>query len=241
MRFTIKLWKGYSLILNPSAMLNTFFEGVFFALGVLVVVLLLFQCAPAKAAATTQAQPPRAALAHKDTLVRAARYEFGLAAPVALLAAQVHAESGWNAAAKSPVGAQGMAQFMPATAKWMPEIDPALAGPAPFNPGWALRALAAYDHWLHDRIPGVASACHRWAFVLSAYNGGLGWVQRDRSLAAKLGKDSAHYWGQVERVNAGRSAANIRENRAYPKRIFALAPVYSGAGWGPGVPGVPCE
>ncbi|WP_034638152.1 transglycosylase SLT domain-containing protein [Desulfovibrio cuneatus] len=193
---------------------------------------------------------PHRALAHKATLIRAARAEFGLGAPVALLAAQIHTESAWQAGAVSPVGAQGLAQFMPATARWLPQVVPALThlgeeeagvAPAPFNPGWAIRAMCGYDKWLWKKIvlPGNApaavneqSACsHRWAFVLSAYNGGLGWVIKDRAMAPRLGKDKNQYWGQVELVNAGRSAAAIKENRAYPKRIFSLVPVYAKAGW----------
>ena len=204
-------------------------------------------------ASTAAAAPviiPREALAHKATLIRAARAEFGLGAPVALLAAQIHTESAWRTNAVSPVGAQGLAQFMPATARWLPQVAPALAYseeggaggvPAPFNPGWAIRAMCGYDKWLWKKIvlPSNAqaaanahSACsHRWAFVLSAYNGGLGWVIKDRAMAQRLGKNPNQYWGQVELVNAGRSAAAIRENREYPKRIFSLVPVYAKAGW----------
>ena len=73
------------------------------------------------------------------------------------------------------------------------------------------------------------------AFALSAYNGGLGWVQKDRKLATSRGLDASRYWNQVEKVNAGRSAANFRENRGYPlKIIYTWQPRYLAAGWGPG-------
>ncbi|ELL2284577.1 hypothetical protein Q6H81_004144 [Salmonella enterica] len=62
---------------------------------------------------------------------------------------------------------------------------------------------------------------------VSGYNGGLGWVQRDKRLASQKGLDSARWFGHVETVNAGRSAANWRENRHYPQRILReLAPRY---------------
>lgn len=179
---------------------------------------------------------PRSAEQHRRTLVRAAHAEWGLDAPIATLAGQVHQESRWRADARSPVGAQGLAQFMPATADWMAQLYPnTLGGHQPFNPGWALRAMVAYDRWLYERNQAT-SDCDRWAFVLSAYNGGQGWVIRDRALASASGADKLAWFDSVERFNAGRSAANIRENRHYPRAILLRwEPLYVAAGWGPGV------
>ena len=123
---------------------------------------------------------PAAAEQHRRTLMRAAHVEWGLGAPVATFAAQVHQESAWRSNARSAVGAEGLAQFMPATADWMAEIYPRSLGTAqPYNPGWALRAMVAFDRWLYERNQAV-SECDRWAFVLAGYNGGNGWVNRDR-------------------------------------------------------------
>ena len=197
------------------------------------VVFSLLLTVPAKAAEITI---PRAALSHKAALIRAAHAELGLDAPVALLAAQIHTESLWRAGATSHAGAQGLAQFMPATARWLPTVAPHTGEPLPFNPGWAIRAMCAYNSFLHAQVRNTASARDRWAFTLSGYNGGLGWVQRDRALAASKGRDPARYWGSVEYVNAGRKPSAFRENREYPRRIFAIQSVYEQAGWGPGVP-----
>lgn len=172
------------------------------------------------------AAAPAAALQYRADVIRNARVQWGMNAPVADFAAQIHQESGWNPAARSPAGAQGMAQFMPATAQWIGDVIPALADNAPYNPGWAVRALVSYDRWLWQRVP-VPDSCERMAMTLSAYNGGQGWVNRDRKLAAQRGLDADRWFGQVETVNAGRSAANWRENRHYPKRIlYQLAPRY---------------
>lgn len=250
----IKYWRlprGYSVQLirdinghgRRDRWARRLFDGLFFLTVVLtdfcrffltaLCIILLMQLLGITAAKAATVNIPPAAYHHKAVLIRAAHAEFGLVAPVALLAAQVHTESRWRTDALSPVGAQGLAQFMPATAKWLPQVAPQTGEPAPFNPGWALRALCAYDNWIFKQLR-AASVCDRWKFTLSAYNGGLGWVQRDRALAARLGLD-ANLYVDVANVNAGRSAAAIRENRQYPERIFGLMPAYEADGWGPGV------
>nr|NMN90194.1 putative soluble lytic transglycosylase fused to an ABC-type amino acid-binding protein [Brenneria salicis ATCC 15712 = DSM 30166]RBP62183.1 transglycosylase-like protein with SLT domain [Brenneria salicis ATCC 15712 = DSM 30166] len=180
---------------------------------------------------------PTDARRYQSELTRNARTVWGLDAPVATFAAQIHQESTWKTNARSPVGAVGLAQFMPATSKWIAGIYPTeLGANQPYNPAWAMRALVRYNLWHWQRVSATASDCDRMAFTLSAYNGGLGWVQRDRKLAATGGLDNSRYWDQVERVNAGRSAANFRENRGYPDRIIhRWQPLYVDAGWGLGV------
>lgn len=192
---------------------------------------LVASCQPAHAA-----DVPRAAEQYRRTLVRAAHAEWGLDAPIATMAAQIHQESAWHANARSPVGAQGLAQFMPATADWMAELYPNSLGPAqPYNPGWALRAMVQFDRWLYERNQ-ANSECERWAFVLAGYNGGNGWVNRDRRLASAKGADQLAWFGHVERHNSGRSASNFRENRHYPRAILLRwEPLYAAAGWGRGV------
>lgn len=173
------------------------------------------------------AEPPRAALAWRGELTRAARFVFGLDAPVAVFGAQVHQESAWRPEARSAY-AGGLAQFTPDTAEWISGVYK--LGPAePFNPSWALRALVQYDAHLLA-LNGAASECDRWGFALSAYNGGQGWLNRDRRLAASRGADAARWFGHVERFSP-RSAAAMKENRDYPRRILLkLQPRY--ANWG---------
>ncbi|MBD8223086.1 transglycosylase SLT domain-containing protein [Pantoea agglomerans] len=178
------------------------------------------------------AQPPQSALQYRADVIRNARLEWGMSAPVADFAAQLHQESGWRPDAVSPVGAQGMAQFMPATADWISQLVPGLNSREPFNPAWAIRALVSYDRWLWQRV-SAANNCERMAMALSGYNGGLGWVQRDKRLAVQNGLDGTRWFEHVATVNAGRSAASWRENRHYPQRILhELAPRY--LTWGGG-------
>ncbi|MGI1562022.1 transglycosylase SLT domain-containing protein, partial [Klebsiella michiganensis] len=144
----------------------------------LVLLCLLSGCHPALAASI-----PVEARQYQRELTRNARAVWGLNAPVSTFAAQIHQESQWNARARSPVGAQGLAQFMPATASWIAGIYPEqLKDHQPYNPSWSMRALVQYNRWHWQRITGTASDCDRMAFALSAYNGGLGWVQKDRKL-----------------------------------------------------------
>jgi soluble lytic murein transglycosylase-like protein len=185
--------------------------------------------------AVAMAQVPQAAKKYQRDLLRNSQAVWGLNAPTALFAAQIHQESRWNLRAVSPVGAQGLAQVMPATASWLSGRYPDLALAQPFNPNWALRALVQYNRFHYDRI-NAHQECDRWAFVLSAYNGGLGWVQRDKRLAAQRGLDPLQYWQAVETINAGRSAANFAENRGYPQQIiYRWQPLYLADNWGKGV------
>ncbi|HTF98663.1 MAG TPA: transglycosylase SLT domain-containing protein [Cellvibrio sp.] len=203
----------------------------FILLCAFLVLISLVKCTPA-----TAYEIPAAAKQHRDTLVRSAHAVWGLNAPVATFAAQVHQESRWNVNAKSPVGAEGLAQFMPTTTEWIAAAYPKhLAAAQPYNPGWAMRALVQYDRWLFSRNTAI-NECDHWAMVLSGYNGGQGWVNRDRKLALASGANGLVWFHSIEKFNAGRSAANFKENRHYPRVILSRwEPLYVAAGWGAGV------
>jgi hypothetical protein len=85
--------------------------------------------------------------------------------PMNLLAAQLYAESGFNPFARSPVGAQGIAQFMPGTAQ-----SYGLS-----NPFDADASIMAQAHLMHDLLTQFGG---KIAFALAAYNAGAGAVQR---------------------------------------------------------------
>ena len=84
--------------------------------------------------------------------------------PMNLLAAQLYAESNFNPFARSPAGAQGIAQFMPGTAR-------AYGLRNPFDPATAIMAQARMMRDLLSRFRTVALA-------LAAYNAGPGAVAR---------------------------------------------------------------
>jgi len=80
-----------------------------------------------------------------------------------LLAAVAQAESGFNPNAKSPAGAQGLMQFMPATAAEM--------GVDPWNPASAIDGAARYLRASLDRFGSTELA-------VASYNAGRGAVAR---------------------------------------------------------------
>lgn len=115
----------------------------------------------------------------RPLIARAARAE---QLPPALLAAQLEAESGFDASASSPSGAQGIAQFMPATwaGSWNPQRER-----SPFETAPAIAAQARLMHVLLERAGGdIASA-------LAAYNAGPAvlpgqWPRETRAYVARI-------------------------------------------------------
>jgi soluble lytic murein transglycosylase-like protein len=170
---------------------------------------------------------------HRALLVRVSHYAWGLDAPVATFAGQVHQESGWRVDAVSRVGAQGLAQFMPTTTTWIGGLKPELAARQPFDPAWALQAMVTYDRWLFDRLPSRYALCDRTWAALRGYNGGLGHWQAEAK-ATGLGAPTRR---QVDAAcgKAKRAALHCRENLDYPARILQRhEPRYEAAGWGAG-------
>ena len=170
---------------------------------------------PAQAKAETIRIPPASAL-YRHRVEQATAQVFGLRGSPARLAAQLHQESAWKLRARSHVGAQGLAQFMPATAVWMSqEFRADLPAFDPWNPNQAILAAALYNKWLLDRVQRFGhtplSDCTRWAFALRAYNGGEKWLIRDRGLALASKRD-ANDWRVVE-GHRSRSPAAHRSRR----------------------------
>ncbi|MGH8622602.1 MAG: transglycosylase SLT domain-containing protein [Burkholderiales bacterium] len=172
---------------------------------------------------------PPAALKHRGDLIRNARVVWGLSAPVATFAAQVHQESVWRIDARSPY-ASGLAQFTPSTADWIAEKFPEELGERqPLNPSWALRALMRYDLYLWQRVSDHDSACDRMAFALSGYNGGEGWRKKRQQRSTASGS-----FRVTGKINPGVQPAFQQENEDYPVRILIRwQPVY--ASWGPAI------
>ncbi len=98
---------------------------------------------------------------YRDPIARAAlRWNV----PMNLLAAQLYAESNFNPFARSPAGAQGIAQFMPGTAQSY-GLD---------NPFDADAAIMAQAHLMRDLLNRFKTA----ELALAGYNAGAGAVAR---------------------------------------------------------------
>ncbi len=109
--------------------------------------------------ATRGSLPPFVPERYAPVLARAAQ-RWNVSA--ALLAAQIYAESNFNPFARSPAGAQGIAQFMPGTARAMGLT----------NPFDAVAAIDAQAHLMRDLLRRFASV----PLALAAYNAGPGAV-----------------------------------------------------------------
>ena len=102
--------------------------------------------------------PPR----FQDPIARAAlRWNV----PMNLLAAQLYAESGFNPFARSPAGAEGIAQFMPGTAESYGLRNP-------YDP---VAAIDAQAHLMSDLLKSFGG---KIALALAGYNAGAGAVQQ---------------------------------------------------------------
>ncbi|WP_330346624.1 NlpC/P60 family protein (plasmid) [Streptomyces europaeiscabiei] len=111
-----------------------------------------------------------------DWIIRAGTTCDGVSAP--LIAAQISAESNWNPNAKSPVGAQGLSQFMPGTwVSW--GVDADKDGKAdPFTPADAIMTQARYDCWLMKKVRSYHLDGDPTRLMLAAYNAGPGAVEQ---------------------------------------------------------------
>ena len=158
-------------------------------------------------------------------------YYWGLEQKGTVFYAQIHQESAWNPEAKSAY-ASGLAQFTPDTAKWISGLYPKDLGENnPLDARWAIRACVQYDLWLYKKSLPAIDNRSRWSFTLSGYNGGAGWVSRDRTLAVKNGKRGDTWIGNVE-LYSDRATWAIRENRDYVVKILdRWSPMYEKAGF----------
>ena len=96
-----------------------------------------------------------------------------------LICALIIQESGFNESAESAVGAQGLTQLMPTTAKELGVEDPL---DAEQNIAGAARYLHTLYHAFSD-----SDDDHRHRLVLASYNGGIGRV-RDAQALVRYGK-----------------------------------------------------
>jgi len=126
------------------------------------------QSKEAKAKKTTKKIAYKRSGICKDLDRLARRYKL----PPLFFARLIWQESGFNPYAVSPVGAQGIAQFMPETARIWGLEDP-------FEPGQAMLKSAQYLSWLHRKLGNLGLAA-------AGYNAGServkGWLEGRRTM-----------------------------------------------------------
>jgi membrane-bound lytic murein transglycosylase F len=135
--------------------------------------------------------PSKGQISPYDELVRKYSDRYGF--DWRLVTAQMYQESRFNPKAKSHIGARGLMQLMPRTAKEMGVIDIV-------DPASSIRGGVKYLDWLRDRFDAGLAISDRLWFTLAAYNAGSGHVQDARRLAGQLGHDPDRWFGHTEQA-----------------------------------------
>jgi len=146
-------------------------------------------------------------LDYGDQIQRSAR-ETGL--PAHLIAGIIRQESAFDPRAVSPVGARGLMQLMPQTAREVSrELGVQYYPERLYDPDLCIRLGALYFKELLDRFDGNVE------LALASYNGGPNRIQR-------LWRES----GPEVQLDAFVETLDLDESRNYVKRILVLADSY---------------
>ena len=110
-----------------------------------------------------------------------------------LMAAQAYQESMFDPQAVSYMGAMGLMQLMPGTAR-----DVGVSQSEVFIPERNVQGASKLIRQLNTHYSFISNADERINFILAAYNAGPGHVDDARSLAKKYGKDPNVWLGNVD-------------------------------------------
>jgi len=152
---------------------------------------------------------------------------------VTIIAGQIEAESAWKEKAtrleKSGVTSYGLMQVLDVTFNEMKKKNPTLLDIEPvqmLQARWGIRAGILYDKQMF-KLCTFASNCpvNQWAFALASYNGGYGYILKDRKLTESMGYDKNLWFDNVEKFS-NRSPQFFKINRGYPIKIFKYAEKY---------------
>ena len=140
----------------------------------------------------------------------ASEYQF----PWMLIAAEAYQESGLNQEAKSPVGAIGVMQVMPATAASSPVNIPDVTKVDPnIHAGVKLLKFIRDDYFKNDAMDPL----NKTLMTLAAYNAGPGRIKQCRQLAAEVGLNPNVWFKNVEYAVAKKVGA---ETVGYVSNIY---------------------
>lgn len=110
-----------------------------------------------------------------------------------MIAAQTYQESKFNPKARSWVGAQGLMQLMPATARELGVVDA-------LDPSQNVRGGTTYMARMIDRFDPSIAYRERYHLALASYNAGYGHVEDARRLAEQMGWDPNVWFDNVEKA-----------------------------------------
>ena len=110
-----------------------------------------------------------------------------------LMAAQAYQESAFDPQAVSYMGAMGLMQLMPGTAR---DVD--VSQSEVFVPENNVRGAAKLIKQLNTHYSFISNADERINFILAAYNAGAGHVDDARALAQKYGRNPNVWLGNVD-------------------------------------------
>jgi soluble lytic murein transglycosylase-like protein len=144
------------------------------------------------------------------------------------LMSQVVQESRANANAVSPVGAIGIAQFMPRTAKWVEKrvkkLYPVLFkdGFNPHNVEQSIVAQVWYMNYLYSKWHAERTDADRLMLAMASYNAGLGSIIKAQKVA-----NGARNWFVIKKsLKMVTGGANSRETKGYVQNILDVALVW---------------
>jgi membrane-bound lytic murein transglycosylase MltF len=129
-----------------------------------------------------------------------------------LMAAQGFQESGLDHSVRSPVGAVGVMQVMPATGKELKVGDISQLEPN-------INAGVKYMRWVIDTYykDEPMTRLDKGLFAFASYNAGAGRIRQLRKEAAKRGLDPNVWFGNVEQIASERIG---RETVTYVSNIY---------------------
>jgi len=165
-----------------------------------------FDVAPASSFRATRYAAPDRAKAYDDLIAEHARRN-GVRAD--LVKAVMQVESAFNPYARSPKGAMGLMQLMPATARQYRVINP-------YNPNENVRAGVAYLRELLDRYQNNEE------LALAAYNAGPNAVDRHGQTVPPY-RETKNYVANINRL-----AGTLAEARPSGPRIDKITEVIDG-------------
>jgi soluble lytic murein transglycosylase-like protein len=142
-----------------------------------------------------------------------------------LIAGQIHQESKWNKEAVSRSGAGGLLQVMPATARDI-AISCQIPGFDRFNPQHALKGGICYDAQVRKWVGTFSSRTDQNMAMLAAYNGGAGYIIKQRRAAVAAGLDKGVWKNVVKWCGLYRSRPSCDENNGYAPSIMKWQKLY---------------